>query len=147
MAVAYLLVAAPLAVATGLVGPAVPTPTPIGLASQSLRVLLLPAIVEEVVFRVLPNPHPLERPGARAVLVSGVLSLAAYLLLHPLTGLLAEAPTPFLEPSFLFLAGLLGAACLLLYRRSGSLWPPVLLHWLVVTGWLALGGQGLLGGE
>lgn len=37
---------------------------------------------------------------------------------------------------FLLLTALLGGCCTLLYRRTHSLWPPVLLHGLVVAGWL-----------
>ena len=144
--VLYLVAAWPLARAAGLISLAAPAPTAGELALLGVRVLLLPAMVEEVVFRVLPNPHPRERAGRSRVVLAGVLSLAAYVLLHPLGGLLLQLPTPFLEPAFLLLAALLGTACLLLYRFSGSLWSPVLLHWLVVVGWLSLGGRGLLPG-
>ena len=143
MLVLFIALAVPIALQAGLIvlssqpGREVPGLMP-------LRVLLLPALVEEILFRVLPNPHPQEDAGRVGVLMSAGLSLAAYVLLHPLADLLDSGQTPFMEPAFLLLAALLGTACLLLYRRSGSLWPPVALHWLVVVGWLTFGGSGLL---
>jgi predicted Abi (CAAX) family protease len=34
----------------------------------------------------------------------------------------------------------LGAVCTTAYRRTGSLWPPVLLHWVTVVCWMMLLG-------
>ena len=140
---AYLLLALPLALRWGLIDPA-HRPEATVLVAILPRVLFLPALVEELLFRVLPNPHPYEHAALREVFAAGSLSLVAYVLAHPLAGYVAGVSTPFMRPEFLLLAALLGSACLLLYRRSGSLLPPVALHWLVVSGWLAFGGEGLL---
>lgn len=140
---AYLLLALPLALRWGLIDP-VNRPEATALAAMLLRVLFLPALVEELLFRVLANPHPREQATLREVVAAGSLSLVAYVLAHPLVGYVSGVSTPFMRPEFLLLTALLGSACLLIYRRSGSLWPPVALHWLVVSGWLAFGGEGLL---
>lgn len=100
-----------------------------------LRVLVVPGLLEEVVFRVLPPPR-----------TAGV-ALAAYVLVHPLNARLfwPAARPVFYDPLFLLLAALLGGSCTLLYRRTRSLWPPVALHSLVVSGWLLFfGGEAAL---
>lgn len=113
----------------------------------ALRVLLAPAIVEEVLFRVLPNPHPRESARSAVRILAAAGSLAAYVLVHPLAALLSPALRPvFLDPTFILLVALLGSICLISYVRSGSLWPPLVLHWLIVVGWLGLGGRGFLPG-
>lgn len=111
-----------------------------------LRVLLAPALVEEVPFRVLANPHPAEKASRRRVAISAALSLSVYVAVHPLAALLRPgAREVLLDPVFLAATAALGALCWVLYRRSGSLLPPVLLHAAVVTAWLALGGAAALG--
>lgn len=100
-----------------------------------LRTFAVPALLEELLFRVLPPPR------------LWPFALAAYVLFHPLNAWLfwPEARDVFYDPAFLFLAALLGGGCTLLYRRTRSLWPPVALHWLVVAGWLLfLGGEDAL---
>jgi len=44
-------------------------------------------------------------------------------------------------------AGLLGAACTGAYARTGSIWPPVAIHWLTVVLWKVLfaGPPGVFG--
>jgi predicted Abi (CAAX) family protease len=61
-----------------------------------------------------------------------------FLLHHPLNALTFYQAG---SPTFLILANLLGLACTLVYWLTGSLWPPVLIHWIVVVVWLGwLGG-------
>ena len=119
--------ALPLGLATGLLQPD-RTQTP--ALPLMLRVLVVPSLLEELTFRVLPPP----RWAGPA--------LAAYVLAHPLNAwlLFPAARDVFYDPVFLLLTALLGGCCTLLYRRTRSLWPPVLLHALVVAGWLLLWG-------
>ncbi len=143
LALGFAAVAWPVALDAGLIdgGPPVLSAALVPLA---LRIMLVPALAEEVIFRVLPNPHPAE--GSRAPARAAALSLLAYIAAHPLLALFIPAAEVFLMPQFLLLAALLGVACLVAYLRSGSVWPPALLHWLMVFAWLGLGGSGVLGG-
>jgi predicted Abi (CAAX) family protease len=67
---------------------------------------------------------------------------------HPLAGRLwyPRGRRLFDDRRFLLLAGLLGLTCVMAYQLTGSIWPPVLIHWLVVLIWLeTLGGRRWLG--
>jgi len=105
---------------------------------------LAPAFTEEFIFRVLPLPHLLERASAIAWILWGLLSLLLFILYHPLNALSfyrTGYPT-FFNPIFLSLAALLGLACTIAYRLTGSLWVIAFIHWIVVSAWLfALGGK------
>lgn len=47
----------------------------------------------------------------------------------------------FLDPVFLVLVTLLGIVCTITYLKSGSVWLPILFHWLMVVVWIIfLGG-------
>lgn len=144
LALAFVAVATPFALLAGLIESAWLLSVPESLA-LGLRVLLVPALLEEVLFRVLPNPHPSEASGGLANWLSASASLSAFVLVHPVVALLGGGAV-FIDPAFLTLAALLGVACLLAYKRTGSLWPAVILHWLVVVGWLGMGGHGPLSG-
>ncbi len=119
------------------------TATPSYSLQIVLRALLTPALIEEIGFRVLLLPHPSEVYPPRIWWIWGVLSLLLFVLYHPCNALLwfkSGYPT-FLRPTFLILAAGLGCVCTLAYGGTGSLWPPVLIHWIVVSIWLCrLGG-------
>lgn len=105
--------------------------------------LVMPSIFEEVVFRVLLLPHPVEGAAPEAQWLWGAIALLIFVLFHPLNSFtfFPASRTTFLNPVFLVAAGFLGAVCSLSYLQSGSLWPPVVIHWLVVVVWLlGLGG-------
>jgi predicted Abi (CAAX) family protease len=139
VAVAVLLygVFAAFGLATGLLRVA-PQP-PATIAWIAVSALVVPAFGEEVLFRALLIP---DLPGAPYAGRATLLSTALFVLWHPLQTLwFPGAAAIFLRPDFLAWTAVLGLACAWLYRRSGSLWPPVALHWLAVTAW-----QGWLGG-
>ena len=98
----------------------------------AVMALVFPALAEEAVFR-----GPLlcwRQPWVAAV------SLVAFVLWHPLQTLWYEgAAAVFLEPGFLVVAGLLGVLATVLVRRTGRLFPAVLLHWGLVAGWILIG--------
>ncbi|MGA9381318.1 MAG: CPBP family glutamic-type intramembrane protease [Phormidium sp.] len=133
---------------------------PVGLWSNFLRIenlkaskkiilgiitgsLLFPAISEELFFRVLFLPHPQENGTAATVWFWGIISLVLFVIYHPLNAV-TFFPTgrkTFFNPVFLLLAAVLGIVCNIVYEQSGSLWLPVIIHWLVVVVWLVfLGG-------
>lgn len=109
---------------------------------QTLRrvagLLLMPALVEELLFRVLLIPHPSEGFPWLPQLAWSALSLGLFVLYHPVAARLwyPQARALFHDPRFLLQATLLGVACSLTYVQTGSLWPPVLIHWLAVVIWL-----------
>jgi uncharacterized protein len=124
-----------------------------GTAGRLWRTVLLPfvapALLEECVFRGLLLPHPRRRGvplqrRARWWLVS----LGAYVAAHPIAASLLRpaARGVFDAPAFLVEALLLGITATVLYERTGSLWPAVLLHGAIVAAWLNLGGLALLSG-
>lgn len=106
--------------------------------------LVMPALVEELLFRCLLIPHPQEGVWWLTVLLWSGFSLMLFVLYHPLnarTFYKAGDPT-FFNPTFLSLATLLGIVCTCTYLFTGSIWPGTIVHWLVVAIWLLyLGGQ------
>jgi len=109
------------------------------LLIMALVVFIIPALGEELVFRNLLQPAD---AGAPAGLALSGLSLAAFIAWHPFqvwAGLPTAQPV-FLDPAFLAVAALLGLVCTISAHRSGSIWPAVVIHWLVVVAWKAGGG-------
>jgi predicted Abi (CAAX) family protease len=107
-----------------------------------LRCLFLPAIIEELFFRVLLLPHPIEIISWLRWGLWGILSLFLFVIYHPLnakTFFKAGFPT-FFNPVFLGLAALLGIVCTVAYGLTGSLWVVVAIHWVVVVVWLMIFG-------
>jgi predicted Abi (CAAX) family protease len=97
----------------------------------------MPGLLEELGFRVLLIPHPLENVFKPVrwfwIIVSWLLFVVYHL--NPFT------PLFFRDPAFLVGAGLLGIVCTVSYLQSGSLWTPVVIHWIIAAVWLLfLGG-------
>ena len=116
-----------------------PWPTLAGIVVVSF---VTPALAEEAVFRALLIPGPDERASLGGLFLGCSNSLVIFVLYHPLkTWLLpARRKAPFANHTFLSLTTLLGLVCTVSYVTSGSLWPPVVVHWLFVSGWLLLFG-------
>ena len=118
--------------------------------SQASRIfttsLFAPAFLEELVFRVACLPVPkqnLDQLSWQIVTVNVIV----FVFYHPLNALtfFPRGRMLFFQPIFLMLAGFLGSVCLMSYLFSGSLWLPVIIHWLVVSCWLIFfDGYGLL---
>ncbi|MGA7934931.1 MAG: CPBP family glutamic-type intramembrane protease [Kovacikia sp.] len=104
--------------------------------------LFSPAVSEEVVFRVLLLPNPVEKVEPIAQSSWAVISLALFVVYHPANAhtFFPAGKQVFVNPIFLSLAALLGLVCTLAYFHDGSLWTPVFLHWIVVVVWLLLLG-------
>jgi len=109
-----------------------------------LRTLIMPGLVEEVVWRVLFQP-----PGMNWGPIVAIN--AAFAIYHVFgSAVLAEnfdgrrgARAVFCNPTFVSLAFVLGNLCSYVYIRAGyALWAPVLAHAVPVAVWLSL-----LGGE
>ena len=109
---------------------------PPGFLALAAAAVLVPALGEELVFRGLLQPRRLS--GAWAYL-GAVLSLGLFTLWHPIqvwTGWFTGQAV-FLDPGFLIVVAGLGLACTLSIHRSGSLWPAIAMHWIVVVVWKA----------
>ena len=115
-----------------------------------LKLLWLPAIVEELVFRVLLIPHPTEGADLLTTSLWAIASLVLFVLYHPLNAILFYPigyPT-FFRAMFLLMAALLGIICTAAYLLTGSLWAIGFIHWIVVLIWLQLlGGHQRLGSQ
>ncbi|MDV3351522.1 CPBP family glutamic-type intramembrane protease [Leptothoe sp. LEGE 181152] len=113
------------------------------LVLRLLRALVVPALIEELLFRVLLLPHPTEGVLSTTLLLWAVLSMALFSISHPLQAILfrSHLVALFSRPLFIGLTALLGLSCVALYVNTGSLWTVVGLHWIVVAIWLIfLGG-------
>ncbi|MBD2529924.1 CPBP family intramembrane metalloprotease [Nostoc flagelliforme FACHB-838] len=107
-----------------------------------LRCLFLPAILEELLFRVFLLPHPSEITNWFQWSLWATVSLLLFVLYHPLnakTFFKAGIPT-FYNYAFLVLAAFLGIVCTIAYTLTGSLFVIVLIHWVVVVVWLTVFG-------
>lgn len=105
-----------------------------------------PALIEEIVFRVLLLPQPTQNLQ-QLPLMAVTINLLIFVVYHPLNALtfFPSGRKTFCDRTFLSLAALLGTICIVAYWLSSSLWLPVLIHWIVVITWLVgLGGYNLL---
>lgn len=118
------------------------------LLKLALVALIVPALAEELLFRgVLLKPPPDGATGLGPAALSAVL----FALWHPLQSWLycrywACPEWAGLAWNWWFLGACaaLGFACARLVLATRSIWPAVLLHWLVIVAWKALfDGPGL----
>jgi len=110
------------------------------MAATPIILLVTPCLVEEVLYRAVLLPHPVEAMSPKTRCVWTLVSLLAFMVSHPINGWISGR-TVFLDPIFLVLATLLGILCTLTYLKSGSIWVPMLFHWLTVVVWIMfLGG-------
>jgi len=131
----------PLGLRTGLLQ-VEPRPASVVLKCAAV-VLFVPALGEELPFRAALIPDRGETPRALLPILGSTALFTAW---HGLETLwLPEERRTFLRGDFLAWAAGLGLVCAVLRRRSGSIWPPVVLHWAAVVGWMGwLGGRPLV---
>jgi predicted Abi (CAAX) family protease len=112
-----------------------------------IQLFWMPALVEEIGFRLLLIPHPIETATSDNIYLWSLISLGLFIVYHPLnarTFYKLGNPT-FMSWQFLTLTGLLGGVCTIAYLATASIWSAVIIHWLVVTAWLkCFGGERLL---
>ena len=114
------------------------------LGWKLLWLLFSPALIEELIFRVIFLPYPSHDTLPNYWFLWALVGLILFILYHPLNALIfyRKAKPVFRRPIFLWLCGLLGLACTIAYFLTGSLWVIVLIHWSVVAVWLfGLGGE------
>jgi len=90
----------------------------------------MPAVTEELFFRVLLLPQTTENLSTSALWIWLCISLSLFILYHPLNALsfALRGVETFSNSVFLVLAALLGVICSLAYIQSGSLWTPAMIH-------------------
>jgi predicted Abi (CAAX) family protease len=111
-----------------------------GLPVRLLTVLIAPAFAEEAVFRGLMIPSREETKTPMPAILAGTTVFVAWHLVEAIF-ILPQAAALFERPDFLTCAGFVGLGCAAVRWRTGSLWPAVALHWLMVTIWQTwLGG-------
>jgi predicted Abi (CAAX) family protease len=139
----YAAIAIPLGLRSGFLYWSFTPSKPLYQLAIVLRCIISPALTEELAFRVLPLPHPLEVINWYGWTLWAGLILLLFILYHPLNAKTlypAGFPT-FFHPVFLTLTGILGLCCTVVYAFTGSLWAIAFIHWIVVSVWLiALGG-------
>ncbi|MEL7548024.1 MAG: CPBP family glutamic-type intramembrane protease [Pseudomonadota bacterium] len=110
------------------------------LLRVALVALVLPALMEELVFRG-PLIWWREKRGTVPNWVVFV-SLAAFVAWHPINAVtfMPQAADTFLDWRFLLVTTLFGAAATIMTLRTQSLWPAIVFHWVLVVAW-----KGLLG--
>jgi len=117
------------------------------LIIKAIVILVAPSLAEECVFRVMILSHKSENSSRQKKWLLIILSLTAYVICHPLNALtLYKSAYPiFSNPTFLLLTTYLGIICTWLYLKSGSIYPSVFVHWMVVIIWLfVFGGYNIL---
>ncbi len=108
-------------------------PRTVGWPLHFLEVLLVPAFSEEVVFRGLLVPDQDETRWPALWIGAAVLVFMAWHVVEAL--FILPGAHQFLTPAFLACAGMLGLGCALMRYRTGSIWPAVILHGLLVWTW------------
>lgn len=106
-----------------------------------------PCLLEELVYRGLLVPHRDEKASSRSIFIQSSVALVIFIAAHPLNGRFfrPRAYDAFGHPVFLVSAGMLGLVCALTYRKTGSIYPAVIIHWLTVFAWIPfLGGKAWL---
>ncbi len=110
------------------------------LAFRLAETFVAPAIGEELVFRGLLIPGRAESPRFIGALLVSSAIFVSWHIVEAETFLRSAAPM-FLRADFLACAATLGIGCALVRRLTGSLWPAVALHWIMVGIWQTwLGG-------
>lgn len=144
IALSLAAVAVPMGIATGLFEPGLSRAPAHRLLAFAAAALVLPAFLEELVFRVWVLPARGESAPRHIVVRDAGIALAAFVAWHPLNAWLwlPDARDTFYDLRFLLLAACLGLACTVAYLRSGSIWPAMAIHWVAVLAWkLLLGGD------
>jgi len=98
----------------------------------------VPSLFEEMFFRGLLLPHKSRTTSNRLLLLYSVFSIFVFIVWHPINATTINHPAfaIFTNLVFLCLATLMSIACTITYLKTGSLWVPVVIHWLTVLAWV-----------
>lgn len=121
--------------------------SPIAFVLDLVRLFCLPALGEEIIFRVLLLPYPLEGIPTWQWLLWAIASLGLFIL-YPLAlgkTVYKAANHTLSDRRFLILMTGLGILLTVTYGIIASLWLITFIHWAVVAIWIyAFGGKARL---
>jgi uncharacterized protein len=107
------------------------------LLNLALLAVVAPALGEELLFRAAMLPRP---RAASLPLRHVALATTLFVAWHPIQ-IFVHGPhwaETMFNPWFLAAVAASGVALARLYWKTESIWPSVVLHWLIVVGWKAL---------
>lgn len=117
---------------------------PLRFVLHAVRLFFMPALVEEIIFRVVLLPHPVEGVPGWRWLFWATVSFVLFILWHLLLAktIHRNAREVLTDSRFLILMGWLGLVLIGAYWITGSLWVVTFIHWVTVLVWIyALGGK------
>tara|TARA_R100001143_G_C3357145_1_gene133158 strand:+ start:925 stop:1455 length:531 start_codon:yes stop_codon:yes gene_type:complete len=112
-----------------------------------LSLFVFPSLLEESFFRGVLIPKNTYQQGSKKIIQAMLISTAIFVAWHPFNAILFNntAIGFFLDPIFLLMVAALGLSCSYAYIVSGSIWVPIIMHWLTVLVWVFfLGGRNLI---
>jgi len=103
-----------------------------------ISLFFVPSLFEEMFFRGFLLPHSERKISTIRLLSYAVFSIFVFIVWHPINATTINHPAfaIFTNLVFLCLAALMGIACTITYLKTGSLWVPVVIHWLTVLAWV-----------
>ncbi|MEQ9669770.1 CPBP family glutamic-type intramembrane protease [Coleofasciculus sp. G2-EDA-02] len=112
----------------------------IGIIKILVSRFFFPSFAEELLFRVLLLPRPTPNTPVNIQLTMAFTSIVLYVIGHPIFAFLfyQKAFSVFTNPGFLLSTLILGITLTISYLHSRSIWPPVVIHWIVVIVWLLI---------
>ena len=147
VALIYAAIALPVGLLTGFLKIRVLEMNTSTMVILPLSLLVMPSFLEELFFRALMLPHKTRRLAAQKKVFLSLLSIFVFIAWHPINAItinLAAYPV-FTNPVFLILATIMAVACTVTYLKSGSVWIPVVIHWITVLVWVFfLGGRNVV---
>lgn len=145
--VLYAALALPIGLLSGFLKISSLHTSPLMMFLLMFSLFIMPSFLEELFFRVLLLPHKTRRCSRGKQVFLSIVSITVFIAWHPLNALTINNPAfpVFTNPVFLLLAALMAIACTVTYLRTGSIWIPVIIHWLTVMVWIfLLGGRNMV---
>lgn len=143
------LVAVPYGLKSGYLKWRLSLQQPLKVLLNLVKLFFFPALVEEIIFRVMLLPHPVEGVPLGSWLAWAALGLGLFVLYHwLLSQIRSRAGRALRDRRFLLMAGWAGLILTLLYGRTGSMWAVTIVHWDVAVFWIyCFGGLQRLQGK
>ena len=112
----------------------------LGIVKILVSRFFFPCFAEELLFRVLLLPNPTPNTSVNIQLTMAFISIVLYVIGHPIFAALVyqKAFGVFTNPGFLLSTLILGIMLTISYWHSRSIWPPIVIHWIVVIVWLLI---------